>query len=523
MNYLLRFLSLLSLLLLIFSRAGAQVPAECREAEEVTFMTYNIRLDVATDGENAWPRRRDFLASQVRFHRPDVLGIQEGLPGQVAWLNEHLTEYAYVGEGRDGGDRGEYSAVFYDRHRLEVVRSGTFWLSPTPEVPSKGWDAALNRICTWARFRDRAGGPDFLVFNTHFDHVGEEARKNGARLLLTMADSLNPAELPYVVMGDFNLTPETLPIQQLSAALLDAYEAAPLRLGPAGTFTGFQHDRPATRRIDYVFVGNLPATAITRFATLTDAVGGRYASDHFPLLTSLHPRPRPLVIAHRGASGYGLENSLDAFRKATEMGADMVELDVFTLADGEVVCFHDKTLERLTGTEGKITDLTLAELNQLTLSDGSRIPTLRQALRVMDKKLRVNVELKGPDTAEPTYAILREFIRDEGWKIEDFHVSSFRHDELKKMRMLDARIEIGILPHGAPLRALDVAREVKAYSINAHFKSLNAESVAQLRAAGLRIFAWTTNEHREIRRLLDLGIDGFITNYPDRVRTLLRE
>lgn len=336
-----------------------------------------------------------------------------------------------------------------------------------------------------------------------------------------MIDSLNKEQLPFVLTGDLNLTPETAPLRKLSAALTDAFVAAPVRLGPTGTFTGFNHATPATRRIDYIMVQ--PGVEVVNYATLTDAVDGRYPSDHFALISTLHLRPRPLIIAHRGASGYALENSLDAFRKAVELKADMIELDVFTLKDGQVVCFHDGGLKRLAGVEGKIVDYTLEELNQLTLSDGSRIPLLSDALRVMDKQIRLNVELKGPGTAEPTYRILQHFIANEGWKIEDFHISSFRHDELKIMRQLDERIEIGILPHGSPVAAIEVAKAVKAYSINTYLGSLNPESVAEMRNAGLKIFAWTVNTHKDIRHLLDLGIDGFITNYPDRVRTVAAE
>lgn len=516
-----RYNYLLFLLLFYVSGAGAQV--RCQDVEErgVKVMTYNVRLDVASDGDNAWPKRKEFLASQIEFHAPDVIGTQEGTPGQIDWLKERLTGYAHVGEGRQGGHKGEYSAIFYNRHRLAVKQSGTFWLSETPNTVSTGWDAALPRIVSWARFSERSGDQDFYAFNTHFDHVGTEARLQSADLILAMIDSLNKDNLPFVLTGDLNLTPDTAPLQKLSAALTDAFVAAPVRLGPSGTFTGFNHERPATRRIDYIMVA--PGVEVVNFATLTDAVDGRYPSDHFALISTLHLRPRPLIIAHRGASGYALENSLDAFRKAVELKADMIELDVFTLKDGQVVCFHDGGLKRLTGTEGKITDYTLAELNQLTLHDGSRIPLLTDALRVMDKQLRLNVELKGPGTAEPTYRIIQGFIANEGWKIEDFHISSFRHDELKIMRGLDEQIEIGILPHGSPVEAIAVGKEVGAYSINAYHGSLNPESVAEIRDAGFKIFAWTVNTHTDIRKLLELGIDGFITNYPDRVRTVAAE
>jgi endonuclease/exonuclease/phosphatase family metal-dependent hydrolase len=346
------------LTLLWFSGAKAQVSGE----QAVKVMTYNIRLDVASDSMNAWPKRKEFLASQIEFHAPDIIGTQEGTPSQIDWLDERITNYARIGEGREGGHRGEYSAIFYNRHRLTVKKSGTFWLSKTPDKVSIGWDAALPRIVTWARFSERIGEQDFFVFNTHFDHQGAEARLQSADLILTMIDSLNKDNRPFILTGDLNLTPDTPPLQKISEALTDAFIAAPVKLGPAGTFTGFKHQIPATRRIDYIFTS--PKIEVINFATLTDAINGRYPSDHFALISTLHLRPRPLIIAHRGASGYALENSLAAFRKAVELNADMIELDVFTLKDGQVVCFHDGGLQRLTGVEGKIMDYTLPEPNR---------------------------------------------------------------------------------------------------------------------------------------------------------------
>ncbi|WP_235299394.1 glycerophosphodiester phosphodiesterase family protein [Portibacter marinus] len=478
-------------------------------------MTYNIRLDVQSDGENAWTHRKEFLASQIRFHAPHVLGTQEGLPHQIDWLDEQLLAYSRIGEGREGGHKGEYSAIYYDRKKLDLKESGTFWLSTTPDTVSIGWDAALPRIVTWGQFVDRDSDEEFLAFNTHFDHKGSEARINSVDLILSMMDSLNKEQFPVVMMGDFNLTPETQPIRNLSKMMNDAHEKSPIKLGPSGTFTGFNHEVPAQRRIDYIFVS--PQIDVLKFATLTDAIESRYASDHFALVAELNLRTLPLIIAHRGASGYALENSLDAFGKAVEMNSDMIELDVFTLKDGNVVCFHDSDLKRLTGTKGDISEYTLEQLNQLTLLNGSRIPLLSEALKVVDKQLRINVELKGPGTAEPTYHLIQKFISDHGWKLGDFHISSFRHDELAIMRNLSNTIEIGILPHGDLDKAIEVGNKLNAYSINAYHGSLDEESVANLHESGFKIYAWTVNSYSDIQRLMELGIDGFITNYPDRV------
>ena len=512
---------LLLFLLCTWLWAGAQVPGGSKEATDdgLTVMSYNIRLDVASDSANAWPYRREFLVNQVLFHAPDILGTQEVLPSQLEYLDQHLTPYAYLGEGREGDGQGEYSALFYNRRKYAVARSGTFWLSPTPDVVgSVGWDAALPRVCTYGQFRDRGTDQQFWVFNTHFDHVGEQARVESARLITHVIDSLNRGGLPVVLLGDLNLTPESDPIGVLTDSLMDAYTAAGIRLGPAGTYTGFDYSTPAERRIDYIMVS--PDVEVSRFATLTDAVDGRFPSDHFPVLATLHLRPRPLIIAHRGASGHAVENSLPAFQKAIDLGADMMELDVWRLRDGTIAVFHDAELRRLTDTTGRIEDFSLAELNQVMLAGAYKIPRLRDVLTLADKQIRINVELKGPNTAEGTYTLLQEFIDDHGWKLEDFQISSFRHDELRRMRELDPDIEIAILPTGDPVEALQVAQEVGAAAINANYGGLTPESVNALHAAGLKVNAWTVNEKEDMRRLRALGVDGFITNFPDRAMTL---
>lgn len=257
------------------------------QTEPLSVMSYNIRLDVASDGENAWPKRKEFLANQIAYHSPDVIGTQEGLPHQVNWLQGRLPAYGMVGEGRDGGNAGEYSAIFYNRTRLRVEAEGTFWLSPTPHQPSKGWDTAIQRICTWARFTDRQSGQQFWAFNTHLDHRGAVARAEGLKLIRQTIDSLNTEHLPFVLTGDLNLTPEESPIQELSRHLIDAYTVAPIRLGPAGTFTGFNYEAPVQRRIDYIMVSDSPKVEVLRFATLTDAVDSRYPSDHFAVVAVL--------------------------------------------------------------------------------------------------------------------------------------------------------------------------------------------------------------------------------------------
>lgn len=252
-------------------------------------VSYNLRYDNPADGPNAWPYRIDRIAAFVRFYEPDVLGVQEALRSMLDSLQVRLPDYRWVGVGRtDGRDGGEFSAIFYRTDRLELLESRTFWLSPTPEVPgSRGWDAALERICTWARFRDRRTGRTFFVFNTHFDHEGTQARLESARLLhRVIAEHARTA--PVLLTGDFNTTEDTPPYRALTAdgLLHDArYRAENGHYGPRTTWNGFERLVPG-RRIDFIFV--TADVRVLRHAILVDLdEQGRFASDHLPVLADV--------------------------------------------------------------------------------------------------------------------------------------------------------------------------------------------------------------------------------------------
>ncbi|MDX1910504.1 MAG: endonuclease/exonuclease/phosphatase family protein [Saprospiraceae bacterium] len=258
------------------------------QAQPVTFMTYNIRLDVASDGENAWPRRSDYLAAQVRFYAPDVWGIQEGLPHQVAFLQEKFWDYGSLGMGREPDGKGESTHVFFKAERFEAEKSQVFWLSPFPDSVSMGWDAACRRVCTALRLKDKNSGKRFWVFNTHFDHMGEMARVKSAELILSKIKAVNPENLPVVLMGDFNAEPGSAPIAELSGTLNDTRNISKQpAFGPTGTFNGFRFEAPVSRRIDYIFVSRTPAVAVRRHAVLSDSKDLRYPSDHLPVWAEL--------------------------------------------------------------------------------------------------------------------------------------------------------------------------------------------------------------------------------------------
>ncbi len=247
----------------------------------VRAMTFNVRVAV-DEGRQAWERRRDDVASVIRVHRPDVVGLQEPRREQLDDIQERLPAYEFVGVGRRGGEEGEFSPVGYRPGIVEPLDWGTFWLSGTPEEEgSVGWDATYPRIVTWVRFE----GPDgtFLVCNTHFDHGGAAARAGSARLLRERVPEL-AGDDPAVVMGDFNADESSEPYELLAGAFGDArYAAEHGHHGPGDTFHDFTGYPDA--KIDHIFVTEGVATHT--HAVLPDHWNGRYPSDHFPVLADL--------------------------------------------------------------------------------------------------------------------------------------------------------------------------------------------------------------------------------------------
>ncbi len=251
-------------------------------------MTYNIRLDIASDGENAWPNRKDYWASQVTFHEPDIFGIQEALPNQVTDIATMFPDYSYVGIGRDGIGKGESSNIFYKKDRFKVLQENTFWLSETPDKISKGWDAALNRVCTYALFKDTKTKQTFWVFNTHLDHMGELARTNSILLILSKIKALNTKNYPVFFMGDFNSEPNEERIINLKKEMLDSQDISTEKpFGPSGTFNGFKHNEPVTKRIDYIFLSKDNPFKVKKYGILSDSKNLKYPSDHLPVFIEL--------------------------------------------------------------------------------------------------------------------------------------------------------------------------------------------------------------------------------------------
>ncbi|WP_368384765.1 endonuclease/exonuclease/phosphatase family protein [Polaribacter sp. NJDZ03] len=196
-----------------------------------------------------------------------------------------MVGYSYVGVGRDDGKtKGEYSAIFYQKEKFNVLNKGTFWLSETPNKISVGWDASMERICTFALLINKSNNDQFWVFNTHFDHIGNIARVKSAKLIIDKIAEFNTDNLPVLVMGDFNLKPETAPIQLLSNAFNDAKIASESQpFGPIGTFNAFDFNKPVVDRIDYIFTSK-EQVKVLEYATLSDSKDGKFPSDHLPVV-----------------------------------------------------------------------------------------------------------------------------------------------------------------------------------------------------------------------------------------------
>lgn len=247
--------------------------------------TYNIRYDGHTDLANDWVERKVPISQFVLKNNINIIGFQEVLHNQLLDLHALLPNYKHVGVGRDDGKtQGEYAPIFYDSTRFIALQSGTFWLSPTPQIPSKGWDAALNRICTYVLLKEINGGELTWVFNTHFDHIGVEARLHSAELILDqIAELLQAQDAPVLLIGDFNMENSDVGIELIRASYKDlTCSMRHTELCSAPTFNGFTATTSDDKRIDYIFGSDqiIPLKSLV----IETPFGRGFPSDHFPVL-----------------------------------------------------------------------------------------------------------------------------------------------------------------------------------------------------------------------------------------------
>ena len=253
--------------------------------QNLKIMTYNIRLNVASDGENAWPNRKDYFMSQVQFYSPDIFGVQEATPSQVIDIATGMPKYSKFGIGREEGGTGEACTIYYKKDRFKLQDSNTFWLSETPNVVSRGWDAACNRVCTYGLFTDLKTKKTFYVFNLHLDHMGEVARVKGVQVVLDKIKAINTKKYPVFLMGDFNSEPNTPQITEIKKVMDDTRDVSKEKpFGPSGTFNNFKHNEPVTLLIDYIFISKNSGLTVQKHAVLSDSKDLKYPSDHLPVL-----------------------------------------------------------------------------------------------------------------------------------------------------------------------------------------------------------------------------------------------
>lgn len=227
-----------------------------------------------------------------------------------------------------------------------------------------------------------------------------------------------------------------------------------------------------------------------------------------------------VVFAHRGAKGYVLENTVPSFKKALELNAKAVELDVFRCATGEIVVFHDETLDRLSDRQDSIEALTLEQLEEVNLTEGKKIPTLKEVLDLFrSKDILVNIELKGANTAEGVHELLSGL----GETKAKFVISSFNWDELKKMRALNNTVSIAVLTAENPVDAIEFAHEINAASINPNAVDVNSSVVQSIHDEGMKIYAWTVNDEGALKNLVYMGVDGVFSDYPDSAEIWSKE
>ncbi len=262
------FIAVAAMLLCSFQSSGR------RHHTNFTVASYNLRNANAGDSArgNGWGQRYPVIAQMVQFHDFDIFGTQECFLHQLNNLKAALPGYDYIGVGRDDGkEKGEHSAIFYRTDKFEVLEKGDFWLSETPDVPSKGWDAVLPRICSWGHFKCKDTGFEFLFFNLHMDHIGKKARVESAFLVQEKMKEISKGkDLPTILTGDFNVDQTHQSYEAIvgNGVLCDAYEKCGFRYAVNGTFNNFDPNSFTTSRIDHVFIS--PSFIVKKYGVLTD-------------------------------------------------------------------------------------------------------------------------------------------------------------------------------------------------------------------------------------------------------------
>ena len=259
--------------------------AKKNEQKELKVMSYNIRMGIAKDGTNSWEFRCPATIEMLNAQKPDVFGVQEAFEFQIRFIEEYCRDYKSVGVGRDDGKKkGEYMSIFWNKKTVSLLKWGTFWLSETPDKPSKGWDAHCRRTATWALMKDKKTGKKFYFVNTHLDHKGKEAQKNGLKLIVDRIESINPQGYPMILTGDFNIKPNNPALVDLDARMLSARKIA-ADTDSHNTFNGWSV-KPTDSVIDYIYISGF--SSCPQYRTVTEKYAERpFVSDHYPIFAKV--------------------------------------------------------------------------------------------------------------------------------------------------------------------------------------------------------------------------------------------
>ena len=266
--------------------AVAAVLSSCTsKSEEITVISYNVRNSRADDGENNWEIRKPASIAMLQDKNPEIFGVQEAYPNQQDYILEQLPKYKCVGVGReDGVNEGEHMSIFYDSERIELLDWGTYWLSETPDEPSFGWDAACRRTATWTKLKVKATGTTFFYVNTHLDHRGKLARKNGLAMVVERIGQMNPEHFPMILTGDFNVFPDDPCLEDLNKIMFSARETAK-DSDDSDSFQAFGEEGEACK-LDYIYYSGFSDCPLFKVINQT-YLNIPYISDHYPIVAKL--------------------------------------------------------------------------------------------------------------------------------------------------------------------------------------------------------------------------------------------
>ena len=554
----------------------------CKKVEPLPVMSFNVRYGSADDGDYVWPNRRDAACAMINDQRPAVFGVQEALDFQLDYFQENCPGYKYVGVGReDGIHDGEHMAVFYDSNRIELQEWGTYWLSETPFQPSYGWDAACRRTATWTLLKDKATGRNFYFVNTHLDHVGKEARRKGLLLLVERIGAMNPEGYPMILTGDMNVYPDDPCLNELRTLMQDSRQTAKVTDNDVTWHDwGKVSGRPP---IDYVFYAGFKGC--DKFEAIRQPyLGVPYVSDHYPVKATLRygkekkmEKPAPVpeqpkyvveVEAHRGGMGLYPEETLPAMLNAVKLGVNTLEMDLCVTQDKKVVLSHDRYFHPRYSSHPDGTPVVSGEpktwLYEMPYSEVEKWDVGNRFNPSWPEKHCM--PLCKPLAGEVISAV-------EAWTKENGHYAMNYDIEIKSDPDYDGAVEGVNWPEyheftdlcmevleGAGLgdrlmiqcfdeRVLNYIHEkypghtlaylVEGYEtdfdeymgkldfvpewLSAPHENVDADLVAKARALGMKVNTWTVDDPDEMRRLIDLGVDAIISNYPDRLLKVVKE